>query len=182
MLARAPGRLVVLCGAVAIFALACSRSTANSLTIAVVAGVEGDALKAAAGRYRELHPSLGIEIVELPYSSLFEKILLDVTFGTGAYDVIMMDDPWFPRLAEHEKLTALEPLLAGDVDPDFIPACIAVCREPYQSGRLYALPYVGNSQLYFYRQDLFEKYGLAPPKTWQDVLAAAQKIQQCEEI
>ncbi|HYK21647.1 MAG TPA: extracellular solute-binding protein, partial [Pyrinomonadaceae bacterium] len=47
-------------------------------------------------------------------------------------------------------------------------------------GPFYALPYVGNSQLFFYRKDLFEKYSLKEPATWNDVLAAAKTIQEKE--
>src|SRR6185436_7010942 len=60
-----------------------------SLTIAINAGVEGDALKAAANEWAA-HNSTRLEIVELPYANLFEKELLDLTSRTGAYDVIMM--------------------------------------------------------------------------------------------
>jgi multiple sugar transport system substrate-binding protein len=147
-------------------------------TIAVNAGAEGDALKAAVEDYGRLHPELKIQTVVLPYASLFEKELLDVTFGTGSYDVMMMDDPWFPRMAEHGKLTPLD----HEPDADFIPTCIAICREPYRTGQLYALPYVGNSQLFFYRKDLFDKYGLGEPKTWDDVLTAARTIGPAEKM
>jgi multiple sugar transport system substrate-binding protein len=44
------------------------------------------------------------------------------------------------------------------------------------------LPYVGNAQLFFYRQDLFAKYAIAPPKTWDDVLAAAKTIGEKEKM
>lgn len=178
--------LGVLGASVAFLFSGCSQSPSGpSLTVAVNAGVEGDALKAAAQDYGRLHPGLRVETVELPYSSLFEKELLDVTFGTRAYDVIMMDDPWFSRLADHEKLTAFEPLYRGQgrgPGDDFIPACLAICREPYRSGRLYALPYVGNAQLFFYRRDLYEKYGLSEPKTWDDVLFSARRISEGEKI
>ncbi len=159
-------------------AAGCAGRAAPRFTIAVNAGVEGDGLKAAARDYEKLRPDANLEIVELPYANLFEKELLDTTFATGAYDVVMLDDPWFPRLAENEKLAPLEPLYAArglpGPDEDFIPACLAVCREPYRTGRLYALPFVGNAQLFFYRADLFAQRGLPPPRTWDDVLAAAR--------
>ncbi len=156
----------------------CAGRAAPRFTVAVVAGVEGDALKAAARDYAQLHRDVPLELVELPYANLFEKELLDTTFSTSAYDVIMMDDPWFPRLAENEKLVPLEALyrargLSGP-DDDFIPACLALCREPYRTGRLYALPFVGNAQIFFYRADLFAERGWPPPRTWDDVLAAAR--------
>lgn len=154
------------------------RAAAPRFTVAVNAGVEGDGLKAAARDYQKLHPGVTLEIVELPYSNLFEKELLDITFDTGAYDVILADDPWFPRFAERGKLAPLEPLYRARGLPgpgeDFVPASLALCREPYGTGPLYALPFVGNTQLFFYRADFFAERGLPPPRTWDEVLAAAR--------
>src|SRR5882672_6730337 len=131
----------------------CSRSSERSLTIAVNAGVEGSALKAAAQEWGAAK-NIKVEVVELPYANLFEKEQLDLTSRTGAYDVIMLDDPWFPKLVENGNLTPL----TRDPDGDFVGPCVEVCKHPYHSGRYFALPYVGNSQLFFYRRDLFEKY------------------------
>ena len=151
---------------------ACNRSSEKSLTIAVNAGVEGTALRTAAKEWGTAH-STRVEVVELPYANLFEKEQLDLTSRTGAYDVIMIDDPWFPRLAE-----GVAPL-PRDPDSDFVPSCLAVCRS---GGKNLALPYVGNSQLFFYRKDLFAKYHQDPPKTWDDVLSAAKKIGEGEKM
>ena len=155
----------------------------KQLTLAVVSGVEGEALKAAALDY-ETQTGVHINIAQFPYANLFEKELIDLKAHTGAYDLIMLDDPWFPRFTHEEFLTELTPLLqrrgqAGP-DSDFIEASVALCRHPYQTGSLYALPYVGNSQLFFYRKDLFEKYSLKPPATWNDVLVAAKTIHEKE--
>jgi multiple sugar transport system substrate-binding protein len=162
----------------AVLLAACGRTSSSpALTIAINAGVEGDALKAAANEWGALNRTR-VEIVELPYANLFEKELLDLSSRTGAYDVVMMDDPWFPRLVENGNLAPL----ARHPDADFLASCLDVCREPYRTGTYYALPYVGNSQLFFYRQDLFDKHGLAAPATWDDVLAAAKKIGAAEKM
>jgi multiple sugar transport system substrate-binding protein len=155
--------------------LGCAPEQGPSLTIAVNSGVEGDALKSAAREWGARR-AVRVELVELPYTSLFEKLLLDLTSRTGAYDVVMIDDPWFPRLAENGNLRTLDPAPGAD----FLESTLAVCREPYRTGPSYALPYVGNSQLYFYRGDLFRKHSLPPPRTWQDVLAAARTIGAAE--
>ncbi len=155
----------------------------KQLTLAVVSGVEGDALKQAARDY-EAQTGTHINIAEFPYINLFEKELIDLKARTGAYDVIMLDDPWFPRFATEQFLTELTPLLQrrgqSGPDTDFVNTSVALCRHPYQTGPLYALPYVGNSQLFFYRKDLFEKHSLRDPATWLDVLAAAKTIQEKE--
>ena len=157
--------------------------TTKQLTLAVNSGVEGDALKQAARDY-EKQSGVHLNIAEFPYTNLFEKELIDLNAGTGAYDLIMLDDPWFPRFAAKRLLTELGPLLEsrGQIGPDrdFLDRSIALCRQPYETGALFALPYVGNSQLFFYRQDLFEKYSLKEPATWNDVLVAAKTIQEKE--
>src|SRR5580698_3724958 len=154
---------------------ACSRSgSKKTLTIAVNAGVEGTALKTAAREWGELH-NTRIEVVELPYANLFEKESLDLQSRTGAYDVIMMDDPWFPKLTADG---ALQPLPRSP-NADFLASTLAGCRG---SGIFYALPYVGNSQLFFYRKDLFDKYKLRPPDRWEKVRDAAKVIGAGEKM
>jgi multiple sugar transport system substrate-binding protein len=166
--------------------LSCQRGTdpnKQSLTLAVNSGVEGDALKQAALDY-EAQAGVHINIAEFPYANLFEKELIDLGARSSAYDLIMLDDPWFPKFASQQLLTELTPMLqrrglAGP-DDDFVPTSIALGREPYQTGALYALPYVGNSQLLFYRKDLFAKHNLKEPGTWDDVLTAAKTISEHE--
>ena len=165
---------------------ACQRSgngNGKQLTLAVNSGVEGDALKQAARDY-EAQTGVHINIAEFPYANLFEKELIDLNARTGAYDLIMLDDPWFPKFATRESLTDLTPLYEKrgqkGPDEDFVSTSIALCRHPYQTGALYALPYVGNSQLFFYRKDIFEKHNLKEPLTWDDVLAAAKIISESE--
>ena len=155
----------------------------RTLTLAINSGVEGDALKQAAQDY-EAQTGIHINIAEFPYANLFEKELIDLNAHSGAYDLIMLDDPWFPKFASLKVLSDLTPLLQkrgrGGPDDDFVPASMALCREPYQTGTLLALPYVGNSQLFFYRKDLFQKNALKEPATWDDVLAAAKTISEHE--
>jgi multiple sugar transport system substrate-binding protein len=105
----------------------------KQLTLAVVSGVEGEALKQAAHDY-EAQTNVHIEIAQLPYTNLFEKELIDLKSRTGAYDLIMLDDPWFPRFASEQLLTDLSPLLQqrgqSGPDSDFVETSIALCRHP----------------------------------------------------
>jgi len=153
------------------------------LTIAINSGVEGDALRQAARDY-EQQTGIHLNIAEFPYANLFEKELIDLNARTGAYDLIMLDDPWFPKFASLNVLTDLTPLLQkrgkSAPDDDFVAASMALCRHPYQSGALLALPYVGNSQLFFYRKDLFQKHNLKAPASWEEVLNAAKLISEQE--
>src|SRR5437773_904568 len=78
----------------------------RTLTLAINSGVEGDALKQAAKDY-EAQTGVHINIAEFPYANLFEKELIDLNAHSGAYDLIMLDDPWFPKFASLNVLTDL---------------------------------------------------------------------------
>src|SRR6476660_4769503 len=121
-----------------VFLNACSteqKSKNKQLTLAVNSGVEGDALKQAAKDY-ETATGVHINIAEFPYANLFEKELIDLNARSGAYDLIMLDDPWFPKFGSLNVLTDLTPLLQrrgkNGPDEDFVATSIALCREPYQ--------------------------------------------------
>ncbi|HEY3579964.1 MAG TPA: extracellular solute-binding protein, partial [Pyrinomonadaceae bacterium] len=176
-------RLLTVLVLVLLLFTACNKPNSKQLTLAVVEGVEGEALKQAALDY-EKQTGVHINIAQFPYANLFEKELIDLNSRTGAYDLVMMDDPWFPRFAGSQLLTDLTPLLQkrgqSGPDADFVATSVAVCRHPYQTGALFALPYVGNSQLFFYRKDLFAKHGLKEPAMWTDVFIAAKTIQENE--
>ena len=133
----------------------------------VVAGRDGNygvALQLAVDLYTAQHPDVTIQLLKLPYSDLYQKLTIDLSEGSGAYDLVMLDDTWATQFMSHDWLANLEELGYAP-DPDFVANALAVGRYPYPNGALYALPHVGNVELFAYRKDLFEKYGLpTPPK------------------
>ncbi len=46
------------------------------------------------------------------------------------------------------------------------------------NGRIYSMPILTNTEMFFYREDLFRESGLALPKTMQDYMEAAEKLHQ----
>ena len=159
--------------------LALLTSVGLAKTKIVVAGRDGGygvVLERAIELYRAQNPDVQIELLKLPYAGLYEKLVIDLAEGIGAYDIVMLDDTWATEFMSQGWLANLE-ALGYTPDPDFVDNALAVGRYPYPDGALYALPHVGNVELFAYRSDLFEKYGLPhPPKTWLEVLWAAALI------
>lgn len=156
----------------------------GKLVLATLNSAEGQTTKKALQDFAKLK-GIEVEIVEAPYSNLFEKEVLDLSEKTGLYDVVLLDDPWFTQYAENGWLTELDSYFQkkGDsgLSDDFIPASAAICRYPYKTGKTYAIPFFGNAQMFFYRADLFSKYGLkAAPKTWDEAYAVMKKISDAE--
>jgi multiple sugar transport system substrate-binding protein len=162
-----------------------SRNDPNTLLMAVNAGVEAESLKAAVADYQQ-QKGVKLRVIEYPYQSLFEKLVIALSSNSSSYDLVMIDDPWFPRLAQMEGLQAMAPLFHSKgrtgPDEDFVEASMALGRYPYGTGELYALPYVGNTQLFFYREDLYEKLGIPAPRTWDQVYESGKVIGAREQM
>ncbi len=119
-----------------------------------------------------------VEMQGNPFASLLEKLTLNLTQATGAYDVVSMDDPWMPQFAGGEFLMNLEELMDQQgmaPDEDFVPELLALGDYPPGTG-LRGIPWVGNVQVFAWRTDVLEDMGLTAPKTWDEVLTTAQTI------
>ncbi len=154
--------------------------TSGKLVLATLNSIEGQTTKKALIEYGKLK-GIKVEFVEAPYSNLFEKEVLDMSKKTGLYDIVLLDDPWFTQYAENGWLTDLGPFFKkrgeSGLSDDFIPTSAAICRYPYKTGKVYAMPFFGNAQMFFYRKDLFADYGLnRAPKTWDEAYSVMKKI------
>lgn len=129
--------------------------------------------------YQAKNPGVKIERLELPGGPLYERLAIGAREKTAATDVAMLDDIWAPEFMSRGWLTDLDTV--GGLPGTFVKSAIDVSRFPVGSGKLYAAPFVGNIAMFAYRKDLLAKYGFDRPKTWSDVLKAAQTIQAKEE-
>ncbi|MCI3205919.1 MULTISPECIES: ABC transporter substrate-binding protein [Pandoraea] len=153
---------------VSLFTVATSAGAAD-LVIAGRDDIYGKGLTEAVAGFRKQHPDADIELLKLPNANLYQKLKLSMREATGAYDLVMMDDTWAPEFMANGWL---KPLPATLVDADMVASTVALGRAP--NGSLYALPVVGNVEMFAYRRDLLAKYKLQAPRNWDDVLKIAQ--------
>ena len=77
------------------------------ITVIVPNGGEGDGLRAAAKDYTAL-TGTEVEFVQAPYEQVFDKAANAANTKSGAYDIVLMDDPWIPFFAETGELAAAQ--------------------------------------------------------------------------
>jgi multiple sugar transport system substrate-binding protein len=122
-------------------------------------------------RFKEKRPDIEIEALNLNISGEYEKFTVNMREQTNAIDVVLLNDPWVPEFAARGWLQDLSKV--GKVSGDFVPNALDVGKVDSVQ---YAIPWMGNVQMMAYRRDLFEAAGIAAPKTYSDVLAAAEKL------
>ena len=172
--------LLLLLGAYGVGATAAKPA---SLNIGVVSGVEIRGLKAIAPMW-DKSTGVRLNLIEYPYSSLYEKMVTAFQANAATFDVVMLDDPWMPKFGSEGWLAPLDAApfnLARD--PDIFPVVYDLGSWPPPRGpippgeagkprHLEAITLVGNVVMFMYRRDLISQ----PPQTWDQVLANGTKL------
>ncbi|GGA93976.1 sugar ABC transporter substrate-binding protein [Brucella endophytica] len=120
-----------------------------------------------------------VELEVVPESDITAKMLLEFSSGSGRYDVVQNNIIYIPGFVKAGYIAPLDELasrFATNYDKtDFVPGYL---NTNIVDGKLYGLPVYGESTFLMYRKDLFEQFGIAPPKSFSDVTAAAKTIKE----
>jgi len=116
-----------------------------------------------------------INVITVPFSDLYNKILTDLATGTNSYDAMVFAPQWMVDFIEPGYLEDLTPRIKADaaLKWDDIGVFFRDFSATY-AGKIYTIPLDGDFQMVYYRSDLLEKAGMAPPKTWDDYIAIAK--------
>lgn len=158
----------------------CQSGGPDKLVIAARGGSHVTAMEAVKEAFEQEH-NVTVEIVGLEAADLKQKVSLDAKNKKGAYDLIMADDPWMPEFSEAGLFANLSELDV-QADGDFEESSLALGKHPYDTGELYALPYAGNVQLFFYNKELFAKHGYNVPGSWEEVLNIAEEVHAADGV
>ena len=117
-----------------------------------------------------------VNAIKLPGDGYDKRVALDLSAGTAA-DVIQMDSFMVSELASSNYLAPLDDLAKGwDQYQYYMKGLLEVASY---DGKVYALPTDTDVRMLWYSKALFDKAGIATPwapKSWADVISAAQTI------
>jgi ABC-type glycerol-3-phosphate transport system substrate-binding protein len=128
-------------------------------------------------------PYIDVTIDSTPYESLLAKGMLNGTSPDPEYDLITLDDPWTPQLADAGVLLDLKNDASAWTDKDFgwDDFNSAPLAASEWKGKQYGVPLRSNLLLMFYNKTLYQKAGVAEPTpqlTWDQYLQQAPKLVQ----
>ncbi len=92
---------------------------------------------------------------------------------SGAPDVIQLEDEVLPGFLIQNALVDLTQYGANDVKDDYTAGS---WKDVSSGDGVYAIPVDGGPTAFMYRKDLFEKYKVPVPTTWDEFASAAQAL------
>jgi multiple sugar transport system substrate-binding protein len=187
-------RAVPLLGAAIVLALsACSGPAAPShsgatakgpvpepkkpVTITFASWVGQDPTMQALGKeFHKEHPNITVKFENIPADSMTQKLTTQIAGGNPP-DAAFVDSSNVASFSTRGALVNLDDYIARGkiVKPaDYVQAFKTFVTY---KGSMYGLPIDGESTGLFYRTDMFKAAGItAPPKTWDELQADAQKL------
>jgi multiple sugar transport system substrate-binding protein len=115
-----------------------------------------------------------VQVITVPFSDLYNKLLTDFATGTNSYDAAVFAPQWMGDFIEPGYLEVLSEHVKGDtaIKWNDIAPFFRDFSASYK-GDVYTIPLDGDFQMAYYRTDLLKEAGMEPPKTWDDYLAIA---------
>jgi multiple sugar transport system substrate-binding protein len=137
-----------------------------------------DVMRQILDEYQQRNPNVKVEIEVGGATSEQQQQYLNTVLVSRdpTIDIMLIDVIRPAQWAAAQWAEPLDSYLGADKDKIMARYLPAYREANTVNGKVMALPYYADAQFLFYRKDLLEKYGLQPPKTWDEVKTAAQKI------
>jgi multiple sugar transport system substrate-binding protein len=145
-------------------------------TITVFATEHPDVMAPIRDKLNEFEKMSGIKVnlETVPEGQATPKLSLILSSDTGSYDVLYIASVGAVGAMANGNLTPIDPYLPAGFDKSDFPA--GLLNLLTYKDQLYGLPIRAETNIMMYRKDIFEKYGVAVPKTLGDFEAAAKRL------
>jgi sorbitol/mannitol transport system substrate-binding protein len=161
--------IAILCSSVSLLA------QQKTVTIATVNNPAMIELKKLSPKFEAENPNIKLNWVVVEENVLRQRVTTDITTGSGQFDLVFIGLYETPIFAKRGWLKEITNIPAEyDVDDVFKSLRDGLSYD----GKLYALPFDGESTMLMYRKDLFDEKGLKMPDqpTYDDVKKFADAL------
>jgi sorbitol/mannitol transport system substrate-binding protein len=147
----------------------------TTLTVATVNNGDMVVMQKLSSQFEKANPNIGLNWVVLEENVLRQRLTNDIANKGGQFDVLTVGTYEAPIWGKRGWLKAFDQFPA-DYDVNDI---LKPVREGLSyDGKLYALPFYGESSMLYYRKDLFQQAGITVPEqpTYKQINEWAAKL------
>jgi len=140
------------------------------------AGMTPEEFDSVVAEFQQKYPDIEVEANYVSYDSLHSKLVTSISGFNPAYDVVLVDDIWYPQFAKAGWLLDVTDRITPEMKSDIYPAAWPIVTY---NDRQYGLPYLLDQMYFFYNEELLNKAGLtAPPSTWEELVDQAKVMKE----
>lgn len=149
-----------------------------TLTLATVNNGQMKDMESLKSEYETAHPNITVNFQVMEEGDLRSAVTADVASGAGQYDVVTIGAYETPQWGANGWLVDLTPELQKDSSYDINDLLPPVRDVNSYNGKLFAVPFYGESSILMYNKEVLDKAGvtISNTPTWDEVAAAAKKV------
>ena len=126
--------------------------------------------------FEKKYPKIKVNVVNAGQGQAeYTKLRTALKAGTGAPDVVQIEYSYIPTFTFTNNLIDLAPYGANDLKDDFVPW---TWGQVSKGDKVYAIPQDTGPLGLLYRKDVFDRYDITVPATWEEFAAAGTKLHQ----
>lgn len=118
-----------------------------------------------------------LDVQFVPWAEAHDKFVKSIAGGTTP-DVAEVGTTWTPEFADAGALVDLTDAVSeAGLDDDLVSGLVEAGTV---DDALYGMPWYSGVRSVVYRTDVFEKAGIEPPTTWDELVAAGEELKKAE--
>ncbi|EJN10791.1 ABC-type sugar transport system, periplasmic component [Bradyrhizobium sp. YR681] len=158
----------------------------TKLEVILAKGPRGDNLQKNIKEFTDL-TGIQVEAEQIPEQQQRQKVVIEFTSGRPSFDVVHLS--YHVQKRQFEKagwLADMTPFMKDPnlTAPDLVESDFSAAGLQYAKngkGQMLSLPWSVDYFILYYNKELFEKKGVAVPKTLDEMVAAAEKLTDPKE-
>jgi multiple sugar transport system substrate-binding protein len=133
--------------------------------------------------YNSSQKHVTVQYQQLPTPSqsteVHQQLVQSLSQRDGSIDVYTGDIIWISEFAGAGWSAPLNDYFGSSVQAQYFPGVIDACTY---GGAMHALPWYLDAGMLYYRKDLLDAAGIAPPSSWSELVAGAQKLVKAGKV
>ena len=122
--------------------------------------------------FEKAHPDIKVELSSVGWGEAHTKIMAAVAAGNPP-DIGVESYGWPITYSQMGILQPVDDVIAAIGEDNYLPQDL---KLNYYDGHHWGVKLYGTPSVLYYRKDIFEAKGLKPPKTWDEMLALAELL------
>jgi multiple sugar transport system substrate-binding protein len=128
--------------------------------------------------FERTHPNININVTTVDYDTFYTKLEAIAAAGDTP-DLISTGQPSIVDEYQKGIVVPMDDVWEAIGAENFPPATHDEGMAP--DGAMIGIPFLQVPHLLYYRMDYFEEKGLEPPKTWEELVAAAEALTDADQ-
>ena len=128
-------------------------------------------------RQFEQETGIKVELINMSWDNVADRIIAELTAGGSSYDVIEFDNAWVAKFSKNNWLEPLDGFSGIDaVKSGVLPGLV---DKFSLGGKFYGIAWNNDTRFFMYNKAMLDQAGIsAPPKTWSELVTASKTLQQ----